>query len=197
MQPLLSSTKSRKTIRHKTEPLLRKTVPFTLGLTRCRHSLSPCPRTLSQTPCSLGKNPPGKLNPETLHAQTLRATRTQNANMPTMFKHNTASHATSWCPLGATSQGTAAFIIDPSRASEASHNEPFNLGVLKLLRRNLKGVYSKLFTDSRARCSSARCACVALLGLLVSGFCEALLALGFASGFSGLLFAWAAAGGFC
>ena len=178
------------------EPPLRKTFLFTLGLKPHRHSLASFPRTLSQIPCRLCENPPGKLNPETLHAQTLRATRTQTANMPTMFKHNTAnSHAISWCSLGATSLGTA-FILDPW-VSESWHNEPCTLVVRKLRSRNLNGVYSKLFTDSRARCSAARCAFVALLGLLVSGFCEALLALGFASGFSGLLFAWAAAEGFC
>ena len=113
-----------------------------------------------------------------------------------MFKHNTASsHAISRCSLGATSLDIA-FILDPW-VSETWHIEPCNLVVRKLRNRNLNGVYSKLFTDSRARRSSASCAFVALLGLRVSGFCEALLALGLASGFSGLLFAWAAAGGFC
>ena len=39
------------------------------------------------------------------------------------LKHNNSHYASSWCPRRATSQGTAAFIIDPSRASEAASSQ--------------------------------------------------------------------------
>ena len=101
-------------------------------------------------------------------------------------------------PTGQPCSNTTRQAASSSNA-QTSQTEPFNsergtqTGVLKPLKRNL-GVYSELFTGSKARCFSARCAFVALLEVVSS--CEAFLFLSFASGFFGLLFAWTAAGGF-
>ena len=137
-----------------------------------------------------GKNPPGKLNPKTLHAQTLRATRTQDANMPithepchflvplrgNLTEHSSFHHR----PIS----GLRSRILFKS-AGFTHRTLQYRAGHTnrrpQTPQKKLEGCALEALHRLQSTLLLSSLCSRGLLGLLVSGFCETFLALGFAS----------------